>query len=44
MKYRDFGATGLKISEVAFGAGAQGGIVFRPDRDTRLEAVRKALD
>jgi D-threo-aldose 1-dehydrogenase len=44
MKYRDFGNTGLKISEIVFGAGAQGGIVFRPDRQTRLEAVRRALD
>lgn len=44
MKYRDFGNSGLKISEIVFGAGAQGGIVFRPDRATRLEAVRRALD
>jgi len=44
MKYRDFGNTGLKISEIVFGAGAQGGIVFRPDRTTRLAAVRRALD
>src|SRR5918992_1276386 len=44
MKYRDFGNTGLKISEIVFGAGAQGGIVFRPDRQTRLEAVRRALE
>lgn len=44
MKYRDFGKSGIKISEIVFGAGAQGGIVFRPDRQTRLEAVRRALD
>ena len=44
MKYRDFGNSGIKISEIVFGAGAQGGIVFRPDRQTRLEAVRRALD
>jgi L-glyceraldehyde 3-phosphate reductase len=44
MKYRNFGNTGLQISEIVFGAGAQGGIVFRPDRQTRLEAVRRALD
>jgi L-galactose dehydrogenase/L-glyceraldehyde 3-phosphate reductase len=43
MKYRDFGNSGLKISEIVFGAGAQGGIVFRPDRQTRLEAVCRAL-
>jgi aryl-alcohol dehydrogenase-like predicted oxidoreductase len=44
MKYRDFGNTGLKISEIVFGAGAQGGIVFRPERPARREAVRRALD
>jgi D-threo-aldose 1-dehydrogenase len=44
MKYRDFGSTGLKISEIVFGAGAVGGIVFKPDRWLRLEAVRRALD
>jgi L-galactose dehydrogenase/L-glyceraldehyde 3-phosphate reductase len=44
MKFRDFGNSGIKISEIVFGAGAQGGIVFRPDRQTRLEAVRRALD
>ncbi len=43
MKYREFGDTGLQISEIAFGAGARGGVVFRPDRPTRLEAVRRAL-
>lgn len=44
MKYRKFGSTGLEISEIVFGAGAVGGLVFKPDRQTRLEAVRKALD
>ncbi|MFQ6030179.1 MAG: aldo/keto reductase [Dehalococcoidia bacterium] len=44
MQYRDLGATGLKISEIVFGAGAQGGIVFRGDRQNRLEAVKRALD
>ncbi len=44
MRYRDFGGTGLQISEIAFGAGARGGIVFQPDPTTRLEAVRRALD
>ena len=44
MKYRKFGSTGLEISEIVFGAGAVGGLAFRPDRETRLEAVRRALD
>jgi len=44
MRYRDFGSTGLQISEIVFGAGAVGGLVFRPDRHTRHEAVRRALE
>ena len=44
MKYRNFGSTGVQISEIVFGAGAQGGIVFQGGRETRLEAVRRALD
>ena len=44
MKYRNFGSTGLEISEIVFGAGAVGGLAFRPDRETRLVAVRRALD
>lgn len=43
MNYRNFGNTGLKTSAIVFGAGAQGGIVFRGDRPGRLEAVRRAL-
>lgn len=43
MKYRPLGSTGIQISEIVFGAGAVGGIVFRPDPETRLEAVRRAL-
>ena len=44
MKYRVFGSTGLEISEIVFGAGAVGGLVFRPDRDTRAESVRRGLE
>lgn len=44
MKYRNFGTTGLQISEIVFGAGAVGGAVFRGDRKARLETVRKALE
>ena len=39
---QDFGPTGIRISEIVFGAGAVGGLVFRPDRDTRLRAARRA--
>ena len=42
-QYRELGTTGIRISEIVFGAGAVGGLVFRPDRDSRLEAVRRAL-
>ena len=44
MKYRKFGSTGIDISEIVFGAGAVGGVVFQTDRDTRIEAVRRGLD
>lgn len=44
MKYRAFGSTGLQISEIVFGAGAVGGVVFKTERETRLEAVRRALN
>lgn len=43
MKYRKLGSTGTEISEIVFGAGAVGGLVFTPDRQTSLEAVRRAL-
>ncbi len=42
-RYRPFGATGLRISELVFGAGAVGGILIRADDDTRREAIRRAL-
>jgi aryl-alcohol dehydrogenase-like predicted oxidoreductase len=44
MKYRNFGNTGLKISEIVFGGGAVGGILIDADDDTRRKAVRMALD
>jgi aryl-alcohol dehydrogenase-like predicted oxidoreductase len=44
MKYRNFGKTGLKISEVVFGAGFVGGILIDADDDTRRQALRTALD
>ena len=44
MKYRELRSTGLQVSEIVFGAGAVGGVVFRPDRQTRLAAVRRALE
>lgn len=44
MRYRKLGATGIEISEIVFGAGAVGGLVFQSDRKSRLEAVRRGLD
>jgi D-threo-aldose 1-dehydrogenase len=43
MRYRTFGRTRLKVSEVIFGAGAVGGIVIHKDDATKREAVRRAL-
>jgi len=43
MKYRTFGRTGIKVSEVAFGGGNVGGIIIHKDDATKREAIRKAL-
>jgi D-threo-aldose 1-dehydrogenase len=44
MRRRRFGRTGIEISEIALGCGAQGGIVINPDDDTKRAAVKRALD
>jgi predicted aldo/keto reductase-like oxidoreductase len=44
MKYRSFGTTGLKISEIIFGGGVVGGILINADDYTRRQAIRMALD
>lgn len=44
MHYRDFGTTGIKVSEIAFGGGAVGGLLINADDDTRRKAIRTALD
>jgi L-galactose dehydrogenase/L-glyceraldehyde 3-phosphate reductase len=44
MKYRNFGSTGLTISEVVFGAGAVGGMLIRSEQETMRAGVRRALD
>ena len=45
MKYRSFGKSGWKISEVGFGAWAIGGDMWGPqdDRDS-VKALRRAID
>lgn len=43
MKYRAFGRSAIKVSEIAFGAGNVGGILIRQDDATKREAIRRAL-
>jgi len=43
MKHRTFGRSGIKVSEVVFGAGAVGGILVHKDDATKREAIRRAL-
>jgi len=44
MKYRDFGQTGLRVSELVFGGGAVGGLLINQDDETKRAAIRRALD
>jgi len=43
MKYRTFGRSGIKVSEIIFGAGSVGGIVIHQDDATKREAIRRAF-
>ena len=43
MKHRVFGRSGIKVSEVVFGAGAVGGILVHKDDATKREAIRRAI-
>ena len=43
MKQRTFGRTGIKVSEIIFGAGAVGGILVHKDDATKREAIRCAM-
>jgi aryl-alcohol dehydrogenase-like predicted oxidoreductase len=43
MKYRTFGRSGIKVSEIIFGGGNVGGIIIHKDDATKREAVRRAL-
>jgi L-galactose dehydrogenase/L-glyceraldehyde 3-phosphate reductase len=43
MKHRTFGRTGIKVSEIVFGAGSVGGIVIYKDDATKREAIRRAF-
>ncbi len=44
MKYRDFGTTGIQVSELVFGGGAVGGLLINADDETKLSAVKLAMD
>lgn len=44
MEYRNFGTTGLKVSELVFGGGAVGGLLINQDDATKLTAVRRAME
>jgi D-threo-aldose 1-dehydrogenase len=43
MKYRDFGTTGKKVSQLVFGGGAVGGLLINQDDETKLKAVQRAM-
>ena len=43
MKHRTFGRSGIKVSEIIFGAGAVGGILIHKDDATKREAIRRAV-
>lgn len=44
MRYRTFGRTGLKISELVFGGGWVGGVLIHQDDKIKLEVLRHAID
>lgn len=44
MRYREFGRTGLEVSELVFGGGWVGGILIHGDDDIRRKAVARALE
>jgi L-galactose dehydrogenase/L-glyceraldehyde 3-phosphate reductase len=44
MKYRDFGTTGMKVSQLVFGGGAVGGLLINQDDETKLTAIRRAME
>ncbi len=44
MKYRDFGTTGMKVSQLVFGGGAVGGLLINQDDETKLKAIRRAME
>ena len=43
MNHRIFGRSGIKVSEIIFGAGSVGGILIHKDDATKREAIRRAF-
>ena len=43
LKHRTFGRSGIKVSEIIFGAGAVGGVIIHKDDATKREAIRRAM-
>ena len=44
MDYREFGSTGIKVSELVFGGGAVGGLLINQDDDTKLKAIKRSVE
>lgn len=44
MRLREFGETGIKVSELTFGGGAVGGLLINSDDEIKRKAIRSALD
>jgi aryl-alcohol dehydrogenase-like predicted oxidoreductase len=44
MNYRNFGVTGLRVSELGFGCGSVGGLFVRGSSNEMIDTVERALD
>ena len=44
MEYREIGKTGMKVSEISFGASSLGGVFYSLKEDTGIEAVHTAVN
>lgn len=44
MRYRIFGRTGIRVSEVVFGGGWVGGVLIHQDDATKLATLRRAME
>ena len=44
MKYREIGGTGMKVSQLSFGASSLGGVFHDIDENRAIEAVHAAVD